>query len=426
MQRSDYAYRDLPQSAYQTIIGLGTMQGMSPLLPKANYDALIRESRSANIDPRIALAWLLWEDHFGTDPGGGIALAKVFNFAGIKWAGQPGAFDSGIQVPPNEQPGTYAGFPDVGAFIHELYRTLTNEYCGPYFNAGDLANAASVYITGQPNTGRGQGRVDTFLGYQRDYPSQGATPVADGVYGEDLIRIMAAHGNEERSDGTLDSWNAPHLWEGWCQASTEGVRAAAGLDVTHRASAAAQLDIVSAQGLLQQGRPEHGAIVMWGRSFDPSGHTCLWDDDKGAFLSTLYGPSRIGYFYSDGWYNAMAGWWRAPGVVAARRDVAPSPPPPPPPDYVLLDGNTIPIPLWAWSRWDALNTMGQPLNHAGAVNPDGLAMPTYGYPVKKELVLPTGRKLMFFERAVMATQSAGAPWDVVTLGAREAAPYVDY
>jgi hypothetical protein len=244
--------------------------------------------------------------------------------------------------------------------------------------------------------------------------------VAD-VYGEDLLATLAAHENESISDGTLDSWNPPHVWEGWCQASVEGARDASGLgEPTHRNSAAEQLDVVIAQGLLQYGRPEHGGICMWGRSFDPYGHTCLWDDDRGIFLSTLYGPSRIGYYDSDSWYNALAGWWRAPGVVAPRRGDAPVPPEPPEPlpDFVLVDGNPygeIPVPVWAWSRWDALNTMGTPLDHPGAINPDGLALPTLGYPMRSEQTLPTGRRVQQFERAVLATNSDHEPWDVVSL-----------
>jgi hypothetical protein len=437
MERSDFSYHPLSEAAYEAIISAGEVFRdaggniiRSPLHGHDNWAAAEAAAKAGNVDLRALLAATLFEDHHGTDPAGGTELAKVFNFGGIKWAGQPGAFDSGIPYPRNEGIGNYAGFHDFGGFVAELVRTLNNEYIGDAFRAGDLARAWGIYVGGpnNPNMAAGHSRVDQWQYYLSKFPAEGEATVVTGqdVYGEDLITIMAAHENERISDGTLDSWNAPHLWQGWCQASVEGVRAAAGLEVIHRGSAADQLDVVMAQGLLQQGRPEHGGICMWGRSFDPYGHTCLWDEERGAFLSTLYDPSRIGYFYSDVWYNALAGWWRAPGVVAARRDATPQPPAPPPPEYVLVDGSAIPIPLWAWSRWDALNTMGTPLDHVGAINPDGLALPTYGYPMKNELVLPTGRKLMFFERAVMATQSAREPWNVVTLSAEESRPYVDY
>jgi hypothetical protein len=418
MDRNEYAYAPLSAAQYDAIITAGTMQGTSPLHGAANYDALIRASRAANCDPRVALSWMLWEDHFGSDPGGGVELAKVYNFGGIKWVGQAGAFDSGIPYPINEGVGTYAGFPDAGAWFRELYRTLDNEYCGPYFRAGDLANCASVYITGRPNSGHGQERVDQWQYYRRHFPP-GGDPVADGVYGEDLIAVMAAHEGEASSDGTLDPWNGPHLWQGWCEASVEGVDTAAGLVVVHRGSAAEKGDAVEAQGLMRHSwPPEHGANVCWGRTFDPQGHICKWDDDKGMFLSTLFSPSRIGYFYSDGWRDAVRGWFRSPGVVAARRAVAPPPPPPPAVDSWVIDGNPygpIPVRMPFFGRWDALNTMGKPLDHPGAVNPAGLALPTLGYPVEPETTLATGRRVQRFERAWLATDKGSDPFDCVAL-----------
>lgn len=423
-QRSDYAFAPLSQADYEAIITAGTMQGVSPLHGQGNYDALIRESRAANCDPRVALAGLLFEDHFGTDPAGGVELAKVFNFAGVKWVGQPGAFDSGIPYPANEGVGTYAGFPDIGGFLRELYAILNNQYCGDAFRAGDLAGAWAIYIGGpnNPNHAGGQSRVDQWQYYRRHFPP-GGDPVADGVYGEDLIKIMAAHEGESNSDGTLDPWNMPefpnHLWQGWCEASVEGTDTAAGLAVVHRGSAAEKGDAVEAQGLMQHSwPPEHGANVCWGRTFDPQGHICKWDDDKQMFLSTLFGPSRIGYFYSDGWRNAVRGWFRSPGVVAARRAVAPPPPPPPTVDSWVIDGNPygpIPVKVPFWPRWDALNTMGKPLDHPGAVNPAGLALPTLGYPVEPETTLPTGRRVQRFERGWLATDKGSDPFDCVVL-----------
>src|SRR4051812_25664210 len=108
---TDTHHQPLAEEQYEAIIAAGEMAGnTSPLRGAANWQALERESKAADIDGRIALAGTLFEDHEGTDPAGGIALAKVFNFGGIKWAGQPGAFDSGIEYPRSEGPnpmGTY-------------------------------------------------------------------------------------------------------------------------------------------------------------------------------------------------------------------------------------------------------------------------------------------------------------------------------
>jgi hypothetical protein len=68
-----------------------------------------------------------------------------------------------------------------------------------------------------------------------------------------------------------------------------------------------------------------------------------------------------------------------------------------------------------WARWDALNAMGTKLDHPGAVNPVGLALPTLGYPVEVEKTLPTGRRIQRFERAWLATDKNPEPFNVVTL-----------
>jgi hypothetical protein len=248
----------------------------------------------------------------------------------------------------------------------------------------------------------------------------GGTVTDTGVYGEDIVAALLPHLSEMNSDGTLDPWNGPHPWPGWCESSTEGAQYAAGLtDVVHRGSAALKLDAVIAQGLLQTSwPPEDGAICLWGRSFDPSGHTTVWSAAKSMWISTLYPPHRgLDYFYSDAWKAAMAGWFRAPGVVAATRPT-PLPVPIPPQTPFFADQNPHgPIPMRDvfWARWDALNAMGTKLDHPGAVNPAGLALPTLGYPVEVEKTLPTGRRIQRFERAWLATDKNPEPFNVVTL-----------
>jgi hypothetical protein len=186
MQRSDYSFQNLTDDQYEQIVTASEKAmasgHVSPMHGQGNYDGLIRESTAFNVDPRLALAWTHWEGHDGTDPHGGIALAQVYNFGGIIYTGQPGAYRSSIMRPPAERKDDpdgqrdssyYAGFSDFGGFVHELYCKLTDAYCGPYFAAGDLTNAASMYIRGKANSGVGQERVDTFVHYQHAYPPAG-------------------------------------------------------------------------------------------------------------------------------------------------------------------------------------------------------------------------------------------------------------
>ncbi len=231
-----------------------------------------------------------------------------------------------------------------------------------------------------------------------------------------MLRILAAHEGEKRSDGTLDPWNpVGHLWEGWCLGSVDGTRNEAGIPGPRRENAAALLDAVIAQGLLQTSwPPEHGGVPLWGRQFDPAGHVCLYDADRQQFLSTLYSPSRIGYRDPAGWMEQMAGWFRAPGVVAPYRAVQPPvvTPPAPPADGLVIAGpyGTIAVPEPFAARWRALDAVG-------------LAYPTLGYPTGPVTTMGTGRRLLPFERAVLATGDGAAPWDVASLLLVELMPY---
>lgn len=338
---TDTAYQPLSDPQYEAIILAGEMDGVaSPMRGAANHDALEAVSKEVNIDARIALAGTLFEDHFGTDPAGGVTLAKVFNFSGIKWAGQSGAYDSGIACPPNEG-GTYAGFHDFGGFARELYRTLTNQYCGPYFAVGDLANAWSVYIKGYPNSGSGQARVDQLAYYRLHYPPEGAPPVATGVYGEDLIAKLKTQIGSPRS-GAYDALNGDHVWAYWCEAAVESTARNCDIDVTPRGSALLKMQAAQDQGLLNTtDPPEHGAqVFMDTRFYAPDGHTFLWDDDRKQALGTLTDGTGVGYRDWGPQTFGYAGWMRIPGVVGARRSVpVPSPPAPAPSTNLVIPDN---------------------------------------------------------------------------------------
>ncbi len=154
-----------------------------------------------------------------------------------------------------------------------------------------------------------------------------------------------------------------------------------------------------------------------GAFVDPQGHTTVYSAAKQQWISTLYSPSRIGYYLSDAWKAAMAGWYRAPGVVAANR-TTPLPAPVPPQTPFFIDGNPYgPVPMrdLFWARWDALNALGAKLDHPGAVNPQGLALPTLGYPVAADYTLPSGRRIQKCERAYLAYDKGAAPFNVVVL-----------
>jgi hypothetical protein len=152
-----------------------------------------------------------------------------------------------------------------------------------------------------------------------------------------VIDKLRQYIGQQMSDGTLDPWNRPHPWGGWCESLAEGIPFALGLDEVHRGSALQKLQAITDQGLLQTSwPPEHGAWCLYGADFDPNGHITFWDADQGAFLGTLENPSNIGYHTAAGaWRTQVAGWCRVPGVVAERR----TPPLVVPPPNLIIPGN---------------------------------------------------------------------------------------
>lgn len=416
LSRDAYRFAPLTLAQYDAIITAGSMGNPSPMHGQANDDALMAAAQSIDVDPRVLMAGLLFEDHFGGDPNGA-AAASVNNLSGIKWAGQASATDSGIAA---DTGGTYAKFATLGDFFKEYARTLTNQYIGPYFEAGDLANAWSVYITGRPNSGHGQERVDQWAYYVQTYPPTGVPAVPAGVYGEDLIAKARTQIGQPYS-GTYDARNGNHPWAYWCRAFVESTGRNCGLDVVAHTSALEAQQAAAAQGLLNTtDPPEHGAVMQFDQRFYyPDGHTGFWDADKGQLLGTLTDGTGVGYRDWGAQTYGYAGWYRLPGVVGAHRPVSPQPEPTPTPAGNLIIPN------------NPYNTGTDPNHQLGVgggirtkweKTPDPLTI--FGYPVANEaqaLVTEADgrtvqkRTIQRFERVTLIYQpeNAGTVWEVV-------------
>jgi hypothetical protein len=418
MERSDFNYHPLSEADYEAIITAGEVFRddagniiRSPLHGHDNWAAAEAAAKAADIDLRVLLAATLFEDHHGTDPAGGTELAKVFNFGGIKWAGQPGAFDSGIPYPRNEGIGNYAGFHDFGGFVAELVRTLNNEYIGDAFRAGDLARAWGIYVGGpnNPNMAAGHSRVDQFQYYLSKFPAEGEATV---VTGQDVLtEALKWEGCTDR--GLYDPTNGHGTPFMWCEAYIESMHEHAGIFRVRYASALAFLNDPNIETHSTWPAPA-GACILYGRNIDPAGHVTISLGD-GQQIGTARNSIKI-----DHVWPGVAGWQWYPGVLAPR-------PPAPVADVFYVDDNPhgrIPVRMPFWARWDQMNTMGTPLDHPGAVNPAGLALPMLGYPTEPEYATQTGRRIQRFERAVLATYNGEDPWDVVTL-LRDEAPLAD-
>jgi hypothetical protein len=425
MNRADYAYAPLSLPQYEAIIAAGEIftdaagyRIVSPLHGETNWRAA-DAAKAGDVDLRVVLAGTLFEDHNGTDPDGGVALAKVYNFGGIKWAGQPGAYDSGIPVPPNELPGTYAGFHDFGGFVAELIRTLDSEYCGPAFQAGSLALAWGIYIGGSlsPNMAGGQARVDQWRYYRDTYRPEGASPVTEGIYGEDLIAMFETQIGH-RTSGDCDPRNGiDHPWAYYCRAGVESTGRNCGLDVTARTSALAAQQAAAEQGLLVTDGtpPEHGAVGQFDtRFYAPDGHTGLWDAEKGMLLGTLTDGTGVGYKSWGPGTIGYAGWYRLPGVVGARRPVVVHPP---------MDAGNLVIPGNPYDTGADPNHrlgMGGAFRRVWELTTEPLEL--FGFPMTNEYDAVVtdadgttrDRVVQEFERTVLIYQAElTAPWNVV-------------
>lgn len=330
MLRGEYRWQPLGPDQYEAIVTAAQVftdasgnRILSPLHGAANWQAAETEAQRGDVDLRALMAGLLFEDHDGTDPGGGIALAKVYNFGGIKWANQPGAYDSGIQVPANEQPGTYAGFSNFGGFVAELIRTLNNDYCGPAFQSGDLAGAWAIYVGGpnRPNAAAGAARVQQWQYYLTKYSPEGAATVITGaqIIAQGRAFIGKSYWNGE--DG-----NPPHPSAYWCEAFAEFVPRSLGLDEARMQTA---LQDGLAHTLATSWPPANGAWVFLGAAFFFQGHAGLWDKERGQLLCTLTTPApngTIGYMDIGADTPGLMGWCMPDG--AAQDAVAP-------PQYVV-------------------------------------------------------------------------------------------
>ena len=393
MQRADYGYAPLTVDSYEAIVSAMEVftdnagnKIVSPLHGQANWQAAEAQCKADNVDQRVDLAALLFEDHGGTDPNGGVALAKVYNFAGIKWAGQSNAYDSGIPCPPNEG-GTYAGFHDFGGFVAELHRTLNNQFIGPAFRSGDLVRAWAIYVGGpsNPNMAAGQARVGQWQYYQQKYPPQGGKSV---IYGSAVVAAALAHLGQTHE---YDSWNGDHPVSMWCQADVEDWYTEAGAPVPHYGTAAIAGDAFP----LSSGHAPAGAqVFLRGAGWSPEDHTGISLGDG----RTISGLASV--VISAGWQDLpdYRGWRFPAGVVAD-----------PVQNVFTIPGNpfgavTLMAPFW--NRWNALDQAG-------------LALPMLGYAVKAEQTLPNGRRIQQFERGWLGTQDAPDPWDCVVLLASE-------
>lgn len=151
----------------------------------------------------------------------------------------------------------------------------------------------------------------------------------------------------------------------------------------------------------------------------------LSPDSMWGVLANLSPP--LGGFYRG--YRKLSdldGHWAVPGIgygahIASIANSVPVVNPPPKVDTWYIEGNPfgrIPIKEPFWDRWDALNTMGVPLDHPGVINNDGLAMPMLGYAVKAEITVDSYR-WQRFERAYMVTggfyTNSPEPWNVVVM-----------
>lgn len=389
MQRSDYAWHDLTYEQYQAIIRSGTMSGCtSPMLNVPDYNSLIAVMQEANIDPRLPLAFTFCEGHHGSDPG--LVAAVVNNLGGVKFVGAAGTTDSGI---PADTGGTYAAFPDLSVYWREWVRIMNNSIIGPDFRAGNLIGVVEHYTNG---IGTGHNKVEKWQQYLRDYPPTGGGSMPATTTGMPGSRVLAEAlkwvGTTDR--GLYDPSNGHGTPFMWCEAFIESMHEHAGVTRVRYDSALAFLNdpAIPTNPLPAPA----GACVLFGRQTDPSGHVAISDGAGG-----MIGTTTDGIRHDAAVWSNCAGWQWYPGTVPDASVVVPAPAA----NELAYDHPTY-----------GHVVVGTPfVARVRALEAAGLFWQHLGYPTGSPVTLATGRMTQRFERTVLATQAAEAPWNVVSL-----------
>ncbi|MCA1668934.1 MAG: NlpC/P60 family protein [Thermomicrobia bacterium] len=196
-------YRPLDPQQYNSIVTDGGGAG-GPFANAAAYAQVIKAAQAAGVDPRVLLSFLKYENNDGTNISAQQAANN--NFAGIKFANQPGA-TQGTVVPENEwnvpgRPEYYAAFKDLESFLTAFTKNLTTgAYAGDY-QSGNLYGVAKRYVgSDEPQ------RVKQYATYYDQYPAgSGGGDFDDPRYAKAAGAPSSAGGNGMRTwegpDGT--------------------------------------------------------------------------------------------------------------------------------------------------------------------------------------------------------------------------------
>ena len=217
-------------------------------------------------------------------------------------------------------------------------------------------------------------------------------PAATGA--DVLAEALRWVGTTQRE--AFDTTNGEGGVFGYCEAFVESCHERLGVPRTRYANA---LAFLNDPNIPTQPLPAPaGSCVLFGRATDPAGHVAISDGAGG-----MIGTTADGIAHTPVWAGCV-GWQWYPGVSAAT--------PPIVSERATIAGNPYGAialhPAFAdrWYRLDAL----------------GLAFPTLGYATEPPVTLATGRVMQRFERAVLATSSGDAPWNVVSLLLSELPP----
>jgi TP901 family phage tail tape measure protein len=164
---SSLAYQPLDFASYDKIIK-GGARGASPLDDPDVYKTFIAAAQRTNVDPRLMLDAMKYENGFATDIGLDLNMAN--NFAGITYVGQQGA-TRGPARPANEG-GNYAAFASPEDFFMALARNLSTGAYSQDFDSGNVQAIRKRYTPGSSQQDL-ENFSNTYQGYVQQYPVQG-------------------------------------------------------------------------------------------------------------------------------------------------------------------------------------------------------------------------------------------------------------
>ncbi|MDQ2804404.1 MAG: hypothetical protein M3Y41_17620 [Pseudomonadota bacterium] len=228
------AFHPMTKDEFIAAVNEGAGGKNSPFATDAGYASIEHASLQGGVDPRVILSFLQFENNMGTNISASQAAGN--NFAGIKYAGQPGATAGAIS--PEGDP--YAVFKTMDDFFAALTKNLTTGIYADAYTSGNLTQVARTYVTGGPTGTPDQeanisNRVNQYSYFAQKYPEPGGGAVQAAIESGGAATINNGQGDQIAATAKAhlgELYQATgQVWNMWCEKFADDIiQAATGHD----------------------------------------------------------------------------------------------------------------------------------------------------------------------------------------------------